>query len=276
MTVAVALMAVAAAAAAAALAEAAVHAPALRLPGRGRRNPPAAASARWAARRGADERTERLLDAAGRGTVPDAHALGAQRRLGAVVGAAWGGAVGLLLLPAGPAIGVSLACASLGRGLPGVLLARAGAKRAAVLQRDVPEVLDLLGAALACGQPVQDALATLAEWGEGPLAAGAGRAASEVRHGAGLDQALARLVREHPVAELEAAVALLQRSRRHGSPAAGPMRALAAGAREARARRAMDHAAKAAPRVQLVAALLLVPAALCMLAAALLAGGIGA
>jgi hypothetical protein len=37
----------------------------------------------------------------------------------------------------------------------------------------------------------------------------------------------------------------------------------------------MEHAARAAPRVQLVAALLLVPAALCVLGAALIAGGAG-
>lgn len=230
---------------------------------------------RWAARAGHDLRVERLLDAAGRGEVPDAGALAVRRRLGTLVGAAWGVAAGLLVLPAGPAIGVGFAGAALGRALPGLLLARSARRRVAALRRGIPELLDLLAVALACGLPVGAALRSLAEWGDGPLAAAAGRAAGELRHGAGVDQALARLLRDHPVAELEAAVAILQRSRRHGTPAASALQALAAGARQSRARRAMDHAAKAAPRVQLVAALLLVPAALCVLAAAMVAGGLG-
>ncbi|MBJ7472530.1 MAG: type II secretion system F family protein [Solirubrobacteraceae bacterium] len=236
---------------------------------------PAEAPARWAAVAGSDERTERLLDAAGRIDVPDAAALGVRRRVSATVCAVWAAAIGLLLLPSGLAIGVGFVGAAVGRALPGLALTRAGHARTAELREEVPELLDLLAVGLGCGLPVGDALAALGEWGDGPLATGAGRAAAELGSGAGLDQTLARLVRDHPVAELEAAVAIIQRARRHGTPAAGALRALAAGAREARARRAMDHAARAAPRVQLVAALLLVPAALCVLASALVAGGLG-
>lgn len=233
------------------------------------------ARARWAVMAGADAQTERLLDAAGRVGVADAAAFAVRRRLAATVGAAWGVAIGLLFLPVGLAIAAGFAAGAVGRAVPGLHLLRAGRTRAAALRQDVPELLDLLAVAMGCGLPVGAALAGLAEWGAGPLAASAGRAARELEHGAGIDQALTRLVREHPVPELEAAVAVLQRARRHGTPAAEPLRALAAGARQSRARRAMDHAAKAAPRVQLVAALLLVPAALCVLAASLVAGGIG-
>ncbi len=180
-----------------------------------------------------------------------------------------------LVLPLGIAIAAGIAGGAAGRAVPGLQLVRAGQRRTAALRQDVPELLDLLAVALGCGLPVGAALDGLGTWGAGALAGSARRAARELHHGAGIDQTLARLVREHPIPELEAAVAVLQRARRHGTPAAEPLRALAAGARQSRARRAMDHAAKAAPRVQLVAALLLVPAALCVLAAALVAGGIG-
>lgn len=231
--------------------------------------------ARWAVRTGPDVRTERLLDAAGRLDVPDAAALAVRRRVAGVVCAVWAAAVGLLLLPTGLAIGLGFVGAGAGRAVPGLALARAGARRTAQLREEIPELLDLLAVGLACGLPVGAALAALAEWGEGPLAQGAGRAAAELSSGAGIEQTLARLLRDHPVTELEAAVAILQRARRHGTPSAAALSALSATAREARARRAMDHAARAAPRVQLVAALLLVPAALCVLAAALVAGGLG-
>ena len=287
MSTAVVLMTLASLAAGAALTELAGQAPTgLRRLGRARRGRrrrgragnkvgPPATQARWAVLAGADEATERLLDAAGRTAVPDAAALAGRRRVAATLGAAWGVAIGLLLVPPGLAIGAGFVGAGTGRAVPGLQLIRAGRQRSAALRQEVPELLDLLAVALGCGLPIGGALEGLARWGSGPLAESAGRAARELEHGAGIDQALARLVREQPVPELEAAVAVLQRARRHGTPAAEPLRALAAGARQSRARRAMDHAAKAAPRVQLVAALLLVPAALCVLAAALVAGGIG-
>jgi tight adherence protein C len=69
---------------------------------------------------------------------------------------------------------------------------------------------------------------------------------------------------------VEALTSALRRADRHGAPLAG---ALAAQAREARARRAartVEAAARAAPRIQLAVALLLVPSVLALVAASLL------
>lgn len=231
--------------------------------------------ARWSRPSAGDARTEKLLDAAGRVAIPDSDALAAQQAIAAAIGGGWCFAIALPLLPLGAAIGAGFAGAALGRALPRVLLARAGRLRTTTLRNDAPEMLELLAVALGCGLPVGAALAAVGEWGEGPLAVAATSAARAVEHGAGVDPTLARLVREYPADELDSAVAILQRSRRHGTAAADPIRALALAAREDRARRALDHAARAAPRVQLVAALLLVPAALSVLAAAMVAGGIG-
>lgn len=231
--------------------------------------------ARWSLSVVADERTERLLDAAGRRNVPDSSALATQRSVAAAIGGGWAFAAAFVLVPLGVAIGIGFAGAALGRAVPVALLARAGKERTTTLRDDSPELLDLLAVALSCGLPIGAALAAVGAWGKGPLAAAAAVSARELDHGAGIDPTLARLVREHPADEIDAAIAILQRSRRHGTAAAAPMRALAAAARQDRARRTMDHAARAAPRVQLVAALLLVPAALCVLASAMVAGGLG-
>jgi tight adherence protein C len=231
--------------------------------------------ARWSAARGRDATIERLLDAAGRVEVPDAAALAARRRVGAVVGGAWAGAAAWLALPPPLVVVVVAAGASGGRWLPLAMVRRAGRARGLRLRDETPELLELLAVAFGCGLPVRAAFEAAGRWSVGELSAGVRRAAAELARGAAVGPTLARLVREHPTAELDAAIAILERSRVRGTPAAEPLRALATSARHARARRAMEHAARAAPRVQLVAALLLVPAALCVLAASLVAGGFG-
>lgn len=230
---------------------------------------------RWAAVLGTDERLEALLDAAGRTAVPDANALAVRARVGGVLGAVWGGAAGLFVVSPAVALAVAGAGGAAGRALPVVLLRQSARVRARRLRDEGPELLDLLAVALGCGLPIRAALEHAGRWTVGETSAGFARAAAELGRGSAVEPTLARLLREFPSPDLEAAVAILERSRVHGTPASAPLRALASGARHARARRAMEHAARAAPRVQLVSALLLVPAALCVLAASLVAGGVG-
>ena len=65
-------------------------------------------------------------------------------------------------------------------------------------------------------------------------------------------------------------VAALKRAERHGAPLATTLAAQAAEARSRRAAQRSEQAAKAAPKIQLVVALLLVPAVLLLVAAALI------
>jgi tight adherence protein C len=65
-------------------------------------------------------------------------------------------------------------------------------------------------------------------------------------------------------------VVAVGRSDRHGSPLGPGLAALAADARAEHARRLHDRAAKAGPKIQLIVALLLVPAVMLLVAAALL------
>ena len=65
--------------------------------------------------------------------------------------------------------------------------------------------------------------------------------------------------------------ATIERSRRYGSPLADQLRRQASALRRDQRRTVEERAARAAPKIQLVVALVLVPSVLLMIAAALIA-----
>jgi tight adherence protein C len=152
---------------------------------------------------------------------------------------------------------------------PDAWLARATRRRSAAIVAELPEVLDLLHVAVSAGLPALRALGEVGRRRGGPLAAelrtAAARAALGVPHG----QALERLARRCPHEGVTALVAALGRSERHGAPLAPALHALAADARAQRAQRVRERAARAAPKIQLVIALLLVPAVMLLVGACL-------
>lgn len=83
--------------------------------------------------------------------------------------------------------------------------------------------------------------------------------------------ALEDLLERLPTAELGSVVSALDRSARFGSPLADRLRRRAEAMRRTERRRITEGAAKSAPRIQLVVALVLVPSVLLMIAAGLLA-----
>jgi tight adherence protein C len=103
----------------------------------------------------------------------------------------------------------------------------------------------------------------------GLLADELARAAARTGLGFRGDDALADLERRLPAPGVHALTSALRRADRHGAPLAPTLTAQALEARSLQARRATERAAKAAPKIQLVVALLLVPAVLLLLAAAL-------
>ena len=103
-----------------------------------------------------------------------------------------------------------------------------------------------------------------------------GAAARRVGLGVPPDVALARFERRCPAAGTHALTAALRRADRLGAPPARALAALAAEARAREARRAAEHAARAGPKIQLVVALLLVPSAMLLVAAALVPALTGA
>ncbi|HEX6455144.1 MAG TPA: type II secretion system F family protein, partial [Solirubrobacterales bacterium] len=89
--------------------------------------------------------------------------------------------------------------------------------------------------------------------------------------GVPLGTALASLRRRVPGGEVATLVAAIERSRRFGSPLADQLRRQAASLRRDSRRAVEERAARAAPKIQLVVALVLVPSVLLMIAAGLIA-----
>ncbi|HEX5758500.1 MAG TPA: type II secretion system F family protein, partial [Thermoanaerobaculia bacterium] len=86
-----------------------------------------------------------------------------------------------------------------------------------------------------------------------------------------LSAALGSLRARAPGAEIATLIAAIERSRRFGSPLAEQLRRQAGALRREGRRAVEERAARAAPKIQLVVALVLVPSVLLMIAAALIA-----
>jgi tight adherence protein C len=152
---------------------------------------------------------------------------------------------------------------------PDLWLARRARRRAAAVAAEAPEVLDLVRIAVAAGMPALRAFGEVGRRHRGVLAAELAAASARAALGEPVGRTLARLRARCPAPAVRALVAAVERSRRHGAPLAPALAAIAADARAERARRVQDRAARAAPKIQLVVALLLVPAVLLLVAAAL-------
>jgi tight adherence protein C len=190
------------------------------------------------------------------------------------VGAALAGlAAALPLLSAAPgraAIVLLIAAPAGGFLALDLWLRRRTRRRARAMEGELADVLDLVRVAVAAGLAPGRALAEVGRLHPGTLAAELRRAAGRSALGIPREAAYQELERRCPAAGVPALVAALLRADRHGAPLGA---ALAADARTARARtahRAAEAAARAAPQIQLVVALLLVPAVLLLVAAALL------
>jgi tight adherence protein C len=154
---------------------------------------------------------------------------------------------------------------------PDWLLARRARARGRAMEAELPDLLDLLRVSIEAGLAPGRALGDVGRGHTGVLAREWRRTAEELELGLPRDEALARLARRCPVPAVSALAAAIRRAERHGAPLAGTLAAQAEEARAARARRIRERAAKAAPKIQLVVALLLVPSVLLLVAAALVA-----
>jgi len=138
------------------------------------------------------------------------------------------------------------------------------------MEAEQADVLDLLRVAVGAGLSPWRALAEVARRHPGLLAGELGAAARRVGLGVPAEDALARLERRCPAGGMPALTEALRRSDRLGASPGQALGALAAEARARESRRAAEHAAKAAPKIQLVVALLLVPAVMLLVAAAII------
>ncbi len=185
-----------------------------------------------------------------------------------------GGLAALAVAPAAPgrlsalvAIGMPVAAFF----APEALRERRLRLRRRLLLSALPDALDLLAVAAASGRSLGAGFADLAKAGNGPLAEELRMMAAELSCGAPLSAALAGFRSRVPCGEVAALCAAIERSRRLGSPLAEHLRRQATGLRRDQRRAVEERAARAAPKIQLVVALVLVPSVLLMIAAALIA-----
>jgi len=153
--------------------------------------------------------------------------------------------------------------------LPDLWLARRVRRRARVMAAELPDVLDLLRVAVDAGLAPARALEEVGRRRHGPLAAELRAAAGRIALGEPRARVLARFERRCPAEGVAPLVAALIRAERHGAPLGPALAALAADARARHAQRLRERAARAAPKIQLVVALLLVPAVMLLVGAAL-------
>jgi tight adherence protein C len=154
---------------------------------------------------------------------------------------------------------------------PDALLERAAGRRQARFVAGLPDALDMLAVGAASGRDPSSGLGEIAAAASGPLAAELSRAVAEVECGRPLREAIEDLRRRVPGAEVGALGAALERSRTHGSPLAEQLHLQATALRRDARRRVEERAARSAPKIQLVVALVLVPSVLLTIVAAIVA-----
>jgi tight adherence protein C len=212
-------------------------------------------------------RLDALVEGAGvrlaAGDVAAIRAGGALVALAAVVPFAWA------LSPRG-ALTVLLAAPGAAFLLPTVLLERRGRRRAAVVEDEIADLLDLLAVALDAGLAPVRAVAEVGRRHHGVLAAELRRMAARRALGVPAATAITDLERRCPTEGVTALCASLRRAERHGAPLATALVVQSRQARSRAAARTAEAAARASPRIQLVVALLLVPSVLLLVAAGLL------
>lgn len=200
-----------------------------------------------------------------------------------LVGKGMGAAAGALLaalaspgVPGRLSIVVALALPAAGFVAPEALLERAARRRRAQIVAALPEALDLMAVGAGAGRSPSTVLAEISRGARGPLAAELALAAAEIECGAPQREALATLRERNATggglgAGLGALSSALERSGRFGSPLADQLHGQAMSLRRDARRRIEERAARAAPKIQLVVALVLVPSVLLIMVAALIA-----
>lgn len=162
------------------------------------------------------------------------------------------------LLP--PLLPVSALTAMAGWMLPGAALGRAAASRRRRIAAQLPDVLELLGVCIGAGMALDPALRVVATRLPGPLPQEIAAALEEMALGGTRRDAYRALAARVGLPGLDQAVTALVTAEELGTPLADALARQAVGLRAATAQAARDRASRAAPKVQLVVATMMVPA----------------
>jgi tight adherence protein C len=191
-----------------------------------------------------------------------------------LAGAGVGALAAFAVVPAAPgrlAPVVAVALVASGFVGPDAWAERLARRRRTEIVAALPDALDLVAVGAATGRTPVAMFEEIATGTAGPLASELALAIAEIQAGARQSDALAALRERTGAPELGTVGSALERSRRYGSPLAEQLHAQAATMRAEEQRRIEERAARAAPKIQLVVAMVLVPSALLAIAAALVA-----
>jgi tight adherence protein C len=191
-----------------------------------------------------------------------------------LAGVGLGALVAAVVAPAVPgrlAVVVGAGLVAAGFVAPDALLERATRRRRARMVAALPDALDMLAVGAASGRDPVTGFGEIATESGGALAAELARTVAEIESGDPAGAAIERLRERAGAPEIGALAAALERSRIYGSPLADQLHALATSLRRDARRRIEEGAARAAPKVQLVVALILVPSVLLTIVAAIIA-----
>jgi tight adherence protein C len=163
-----------------------------------------------------------------------------------------------------PALGLAGAMA------PSRWLAARGAARRRTLVRELPDLLDLLGICVESGMSLDPALDLAAGRLEGTLGGEIEHVLRDLSLGTPRAEAYRALVERTGAPELAQTVGALLQAEELGAPLSRALEGQAESLRVARRQAARERASRAAPKIQLVVALLMVPAVLLLVLGILL------
>jgi tight adherence protein C len=172
------------------------------------------------------------------------------------------GRLGFVVLLGAPAAGFVL---------PDYWLGRRARLRADAALLELPSMLDLLRVTVEAGRSPIAAMGLVGLRFDGPLAVEWRAVSVQVALGVPQSAALEQVARRLPLPGVQTFVETLAHSHRSGLRLADALAAQAAAARHVRRQQIRERAARAAPKMQLVVALVLVPSVMLTLAAVLAA-----
>ena len=189
-------------------------------------------------------------------------------------GAALGGLVAFVAAPVLPprlALVATAALVAAGFMAPDALAQRRARRRRERLAIALPDALDILAVGAAAGRSLPSLFAEIAAATDEPLSVELRTIVAAVEAGVPPREAIEDLRRRQTGREIGAFAAALERSRAYGSPLGEQLHVQAVSLRRDAQRRIEERAARAAPKIQLVVALVLVPSVLLMILAAIIA-----
>lgn len=156
--------------------------------------------------------------------------------------------------------------------LPIGRLLAAQRKRAEIIDRDLPDFLDVLAVTVTAGVAFRPALTRVADRFKGPLADEMLLTLGQMANGASTRTAFRNLRTRAPSESMAQFVTALLQSEELGAPLAETLNQIALDMRRSSAQRMRRQAARAAPRVTLVTSVVMVPAVLATLLVGLVIG----